>query len=500
MNSNYIIALDQGTTSSRAIVFDHDGSMIDSAQQEFTQHYPRSGWVEHDPQDIWNSQLDVLKTILTKYNPQNIAAIGITNQRETTLVWERATGKAVHPAIVWQDRRTAAYCDQLKQEGWTEKIQAKTGLILDAYFSATKCKYILDHIDNGYERAQKGELCFGTVDSWIIYKLTEGKVHTTDCSNASRTMLFNIHDLTWDHELLNLFGIPLEMLPSISESSEVVGYTSAKLCQKEIAIAGIAGDQQAALFGQMCTEPGMMKNTYGTGCFMIANTGSEVVFSKNKLLSTVAWKINGQVSYGLEGSIFVAGAAIQWLRDGLEFIEDAKGSESLAASVEDTDGVYFVPALTGLAAPHWDQYARGAILGLSRGTTKAHITRAALEGIAFQVNDVIDAMAEDLGDRPHELRVDGGATHNNLLMQLQSDLGNIKVVRPKVLETTALGAAYLAGLAVGYWTDIHSLKEQWRLDQTFESRTEQHKVQQRKKLWDKAVKRSMHWNNSDQIT
>ncbi len=496
MNSNYIIALDQGTTSSRAIVFDHGGNIVDTAQQEFAQHYPQSGWVEHDPQDIWKSQLDVLQTCLSKYKPEHIAAIGITNQRETTLVWERATGEAVHRAIVWQDRRTAAYCDQLKQEGWTEKIQAKTGLILDAYFSATKCKYILDQIENGYERAQNGELCFGTVDSWIIFNLTEGKVHTTDCSNASRTMLFNIHDLTWDNELLELFGIPHQMLPSISESSEIVGYTSVKLSQKEIPIAGIAGDQQAALFGQMCTEPGMMKNTYGTGCFMIANTGSEVISSKNQLLSTVAWKIGGQVSYGLEGSIFVAGAAIQWLRDGLAFFDDAKESEALASSVEDTDGVYFVPALTGLAAPHWNQYARGAILGISRGTTKAHITRAALEGIAFQVNDVIESIAEDLGDRPTELRVDGGATHNNLLMQIQSDLASIKVVRPKVLETTALGAAYLAGLAVGYWSDIESLKKQWQLDQTFTINKDHEAITKRKEYWNEAVKRSMNWSNT----
>lgn len=493
----YIIALDQGTTSSRSIVFDHNGRIINTVQQEFKQHYPQPGWVEHEANDIWESQKKVLLDNIKDLKAEEIAAIGITNQRETTIVWDRITGEPIHRAIVWQDRRTSSYCSALTSDGKAELIRSKTGLILDAYFSATKVKYILDHVDNARERAIKGELCFGTVDSWIIFKLTDGIAHVTDATNAARTMLYNIHNLCWDEELLTLFDIPKEMLPEVKDSSEVVGHTSVSVLGHKIPIAGIAGDQHAALFGQMCIEKGMMKNTYGTGCFMMLNTGDTVVESKNRLLSTIAWRINGKTTYALEGSIFVAGAAIQWLRDGLELFDDAKESEELANSVEDNGDVYFVPALTGLGAPHWDQYARGTIVGITRGTTKAHITRAALESISFQVNDVINAMAKDIDCRPHELRVDGGATANNLLMQLQSDISDIEVVRPEIMETTALGAAYLAGLAVGFWSDINELQDQWKENRRFKKQIDSNVRNHMNNQWQRAVKRSKSWAHNE---
>ncbi len=494
----YIIALDQGTTSSRSILFDHEGRIVNTSQQEFKQHYPQPGWVEHEANDIWQSQITVLLNSIKGYDIAQIAAIGITNQRETTIVWDRATGEPIHRAIVWQDRRTAPYCSQLTNEGKADLVRSKTGLILDAYFSATKVKYILDNVPGARDRAMAGELCFGTVDSWVIYKLTNGKTHVTDATNAARTMLYNIHELSWDDELLELFDIPREILPEVKDSSEIVGYTSKEIVGHELPIAGIAGDQHAALFGQMCLEKGMMKNTYGTGCFMMLNTGDVIVESDNRLLSTIAWRINGKTTYALEGSIFVAGAAIQWLRDGLELFDDAQESEALAASVNDNGDVYFVPALTGLGAPHWDQYARGTIVGITRGTTKAHITRAALESICFQVNDVITAMAKDIGTRPHELRVDGGATSNDLLMQLQSDIAELEVVRPEIMETTALGAAYLAGLATGFWSNIEELEKQWKENKRFNSKIASDTRDHMNKQWQRAVKRSNSWVDDEQ--
>ena len=466
----YIISLDQGTSSSRAIVFDHKGEIKAVAQQEFRQIFPRSGWVEHDPHEIWSSQASVIAGAIASIgiNGLNVAAIGITNQRETTIVWDRESGEPVYNAIVWQDRRTSAYCDALKSEGKTDFIREKTGLIIDAYFSATKIKWILDNVEGAREKAEAGKLIFGTVDSWLIWRLTRGDVHVTDVTNASRTMLFNIHKLEWDEELLALFDIPGSMMPEVKSSSEVYGYTTTTMFAHKVPIAGIAGDQQAALFGQMCTEPGMVKNTYGTGCFLLMNSGDKPVYSKNNLLATIAWKIGGEVTYALEGSIFVGGAIVQWLRDGLGIVRSSSEIEALASRVPDNGGVFFVPALTGLGAPYWNQYARGAISGISRGTTAAHIARAALEGIAYQTMDVVNAMQRDAEIELKELRVDGGAAANNLLMQFQADVLGTDVIRPKIIETTALGAAYLAGLAVGYWKDLEEIKQQWQVDKHFE--------------------------------
>lgn len=490
----YILAFDAGTTSSRAILFDKSGKICSVAQKEFTQYFPQSGWVEHDPREIWSSQAAVAAEAITKIgvNGQNIAGIGITNQRETTIVWDRETGEPVYNAIVWQDRRTSEYCDQLKNEGLLQTIKDKTGLIIDAYFSATKVKWILDNVAGAREKAEAGKLVFGTVDTWIVWQLTRGEVHVTDVSNASRTMLFNIHTMKWDDELLKLFNIPKSMMPEVRQSSEVYGYTKTTIFATKVPIAGIAGDQQAALFGQMCVDPGMVKNTYGTGCFILMNTGEKTVASKNNLITTVAWKINGKVCYALEGSIFVGGAIVQWLRDGLNVIQSSAEVEKLATSVKDNGGVYFVPALTGLGAPHWDQYARGTIVGISRGTTAGHIARAALEGIAYQTMDVINAMVLDAGVGLKELRVDGGAAKNNLLMQFQADVLGQTVIRPQTTETTALGAAYLAGLAVGYWGSLDEIKAQWHIDQTFEPdlKKDMHLA---KKQWNEAVHRAQSW-------
>jgi glycerol kinase len=467
--NQYILALDQGTSSSRAIVFDHDGNVCSTAQMEFTQHFPQPGWVEHDPMEIWASEAAVIAEAISKIgiNGKNIAAIGITNQRETTIVWDAETGKPVHNAIVWQDRRTASYCDSLKAQGLTDKIREKTGLIIDAYFSGTKIKWILDNVPGARERAEAGKLRFGTVDSWLVWQLTKGEVHITDVTNASRTMLFNINTLQWDKEMLDLLGIPESMLPEVKSSSEIYGRTKTTIFAHEVPIAGIAGDQQAALFGQMCTVPGSVKNTYGTGCFLLMNTGTKPILSKNKLLTTIAWKIGDTVNYALEGSIFVGGSVVQWLRDGLGIIRSSSEIEALAASVPDNGGVYFVPALTGMGAPYWDQDARGTICGLTRGATAAHIARAALEGIAFQTMDIVSAMEKDAGVKLSELKVDGGASRNNLLMQFQADVLGASVIRPKVTETTAMGAAYLAGLAVGYWGSTDEIRRQWQVDKAF---------------------------------
>ena len=487
----YILAIDQGTSSSRAIVFDHNGNPVSVCQKEFTQHFPKPGWVEHNPMDIWSSELSVLKEAVTGLGSTSaeIAAIGITNQRETTVVWDAATGNPVYNAIVWQDRRTSEYCDGLKAAGHTDNIRQKTGLIIDAYFSASKIRWILENVPGAKRKAGSGELRFGTVDSWLIWNLTGGKVHVTDVTNASRTMLFNINTLEWDKELLDLFGIPESMLPKVCSSSEIYGTTS--LLGGEIPISGIAGDQQSALFGQMCTESGMVKNTYGTGCFLLMNTGTKPVVSKNNLLTTIAWKIGDTVNYALEGSIFVAGSVVQWLRDGLGIIQSSSEIEALAASVEDSAGVCFVPALTGLGAPYWDQYAKGTIVGLTRGTTAAHIARAALEGIAFQTMDIVEAMRKDAGIDLKELKVDGGASRNNLLMQFQSDLLGVDVIRPRVTETTALGAAYLAGLAVGFWSGLEEERKQWQTDRVFTPKAPAEKIAGAKEAWHDAVKRTL---------
>jgi glycerol kinase len=465
----YILSLDQGTTSSRAIVFNHAGEILAIAQKEFTQIYPQAGWVEHDASEIWSTQLAVATEAIAKarLNAEDIAAIGITNQRETTVVWDRKTGKPIHNAIVWQDRRTSTYCNEIKKQGLSEKIQKKTGLIIDSYFSATKVKWILENVEGAREKANNGELAFGTIDSWLIWNLTAGKVHVTDVTNASRTMIYNIHSLAWDEELLALFNIPSSMLPEVKSSSEIYGHTAGNILATQIPIAGIAGDQQSALFGQMCTEPGMVKNTYGTGCFMLMNIGEEAKTSSNNLLTTIAWKINDKVNYALEGSIFIAGAIVQWLRDELGIIQKSADVEKLATQVEDTQGVYIVPAFAGLGAPYWNQEARGTITGITRGTNKAHIARAAIESIAYQTMDVLNAMQADADTEIAELRVDGGATANNLLMQFQADLLSCKVIRPIVTEVTAIGAAYLAGLATGFWKDIEEIKSQWKVDHTF---------------------------------
>ncbi|MBE7495242.1 MAG: glycerol kinase GlpK [Verrucomicrobiaceae bacterium] len=489
----YILALDQGTTSSRAILFDHDGGIVAVAQKEFRQIFPKPGWVEHDAQEIWATQAGVAAEALQKARakPADVAAIGITNQRETTVVWDRQTGKPVCNAIVWQDRRTASICDKLRAQKLDKLIQRKTGLVVDAYFSATKVQWMLQNVKGLKARAAKGELAFGTIDTWLLWNLTGGKVHATDVSNASRTMLYDIRKGTWDDELLKIFGVPRSMLPEVRDSSGVFGETS--LLGGSIPVAGIAGDQQAALFGQICTQPGMVKNTYGTGCFMLMNTGTKPIASKNKLLTTVAWRIGGRTEYALEGSVFIAGAAIQWLRDGLGIIRKSSEVEALAASVPDTGGVYLVPAFAGLGAPHWDAYARGTLVGMTRGTTAAHIARAALEGIALQVMDILKAMQADSGIQLKQLRVDGGASMNNLLMQMQSDLLGVPVVRPKVSETTALGAASLAGLAVGFWKNQADLAKHWQIDRTFKPAMKPAARAQTTAGWERALSRAKAW-------
>ena len=487
--SKFILSLDQGTTSSRAIIFNHNGEIVAIAQREFTQIYPQAGWVEHDPMEIWTTQLSVAAEVIVKAGlaARDIDSIGITNQRETTVVWNRETGIPVYNAIVWQDRRTSAYCDEIKGKGLAQKIQEKTGLIIDSYFSATKAKWILDNVEGAREQAEAGKLAFGTIDSWLIWKLTAGKTHVTDVTNASRTMIYNIHTLEWDNELLDLFSIPKQMLPEVKSSSEVYGETAGNILAAKMPIAGIAGDQQSALFGQMCIEPGMVKNTYGTGCFMLMNIGKEPKISANNLLTTIAWKIKDEVYYALEGSIFIGGAVVQWLRDEMGLISKSADVETLAKKVPDTQGVYIVPAFAGLGAPHWDQHARGTITGLTRGTNKSHIARAALESIAYQTMDVLKAMEADAGVNIAELRVDGGATANDLLMQFQADLLQSKVIRPEVTEVTAIGAAYLAGLATGFWGSIEEIRSQWKINKTF-SAPDGIDNTERIKGWNRAVK------------
>ena len=496
---SYILALDQGTTSSRAIVFDHAGAVKVVAQKEFTQIFPRAGWVEHDPNELWESQIAVAAEALARagIHARDIAAMGISNQRETTVVWDRDSGEPLHNAIVWQDRRTAGYCDQLKAEGHEALITAKTGLVLDAYFSATKLKWILDNVSGARIRASRGQLAFGTVDSWLVWKLSGGAAHVTDPSNASRTLLYNIHEGRWDEELLRLFDVPQEMLPEVRPSSGVIAETAGDLFAARIPIAGIGGDQQAALFGQRCIAPGSVKNTYGTGCFMLMHTGERPVSSRNNLLTTAACQIGTQREYALEGSVFVGGAVVQWLRDGLGIIKSSAEVEQLAASVTDNGDVYLVPAFTGMGSPHWDPYARGAILGLTRGSTAGHIARAALESIAYQTAEVLHAMEADSGITLSELRVDGGATRNDMLMQFQADLLAVPVVRPRVTETTALGAAYLAGLAVGYWKGERDIAAQWRVDRRFEPGMDRARVETLMAGWRKAVERAKRWTTAD---
>lgn len=489
----YILALDQGTTSSRTLVFNEQGEVCTVAQKEFTQIFPKPGWVEHDPVEIWSSQAATVAQAMTTMSvaPSEIAAIGIANQRETTIVWDAETGKPVYNAIVWQDRRTADYCNSLVEQGLTEKIREKTGLIIDSYFSGTKVRWILENVPGAREKAEAGQLRFGTVDTWLIWKLTSGKVHVTDVTNASRTLLFNIHTLQWDQEILELLGIPESMLPQVKSCSEIYGTTQLGQFSYDIPIAGIAGDQQAALFGQMCTEPGSLKNTYGTGCFLLMNTGKDAVMSKHNLLTTIAWKLGDEVTYALEGSIFVGGSVVQWLRDGLKIIESSSKVEDLATSVDDNDGVYFVPALTGLGAPYWDAYAKGTITGITRGTTQAHIARAALDGIAYQTMDIVNAMQKDAGVDLGALKVDGGASRDNYLMQFQADLLNTDVVRPTNVETTAKGAAYLAGLAVGFWSSIEEIKSQWSIEKTFKPEVDPERIAKKKAGWADAVRRAL---------
>lgn len=493
----YILALDQGTTSCRAIVFSHSGDIVATAQKEFTQIFPRSAWVEHDANEIWSTQFAVTQEVLVKakIKSSDVAAIGITNQRETTLVWDRKTGEPIHNAIVWQDRRTAGFCDELKARGLEQHVKETTGLVIDAYFSGTKIKWILDNVEGARARAEAGELAFGTMDSWLVYKLTGGAVHVTDVTNAGRTMLFDIRNRKWDEKLLKELDVPASMLPEVKSSSEVYGKTEEGLFSSQIPIAGMAGDQHCALFGQACFQPGQAKNTYGTGCFMLMNTGEEFVASENGLLTTVAWEVDGKMEYALEGSVFIAGAAIQWLRDGLKLIDEAPDSEFYARKVSDTGGVYVVPAFAGLGAPYWDMYARGAIFGLTRGTNKAHIVRATLQSLAYQVADVLEAMQQDSGKKLKTLRVDGGASNNNFLMQFQADILNTNVERPEIVETTALGAAMFAGLAVGYWTK-GDLEKTWQLDQRFEAEMAPERRVKLVKGWKKAVKRSMDWEES----
>ena len=493
--SKFILAFDQGTTSSRAMLFDHQGQIHSTAQKEFKQIFPKPGWVEHDPLEIWSTQMGVATEAISMkgLSIQDIAAIGITNQRETTVVWNKINGQPVYNAIVWQDRRTSDFCDELKKQGKAALIQEKTGLVIDAYFSGSKIKWILDNVVGARDLANKGELLFGTIDSWLVWKLTNGKVHVTDVTNASRTMLFNIHSLQWDAELLKILDVPANMLPEVKSSSEVYGHTTQLFAHHEIPIAGIAGDQQSALFGQMCTSPGMVKNTYGTGCFMLMHTGEKAVSSKNNLLTTIALQMNGHTYYALEGSVFIGGAVVQWLRDGLHLIRNSSEVESLAKEVDSTDGVYLVPAFAGLGAPYWNQHARGTIVGITRGTTSAHIARAALESIAFQSYDLLKAMEADSGIPIAELRVDGGATHNNLLMQFQSEIVNTKVIRPTMVETTALGAAYLAGLAVGFWKDIEELRSKWQIDQIFEPTVKKEQRSEWIQGWERAIKATNNW-------
>jgi glycerol kinase len=501
-DGQYILALDQGTTSSRAMLFDRSGNIVSMAQKEFRQIYPQPGWVEHDPYDIWSTQAGVAAEAVAHagLNGLSIAAIGITNQRETTIVWDRETGRPVYNAIVWQDRRTADFCDELKQRGLADTIRAKTGLPVDSYFSATKIRWILDNVAGARERANQGKLAFGTVDSWLIWNLTKEKLHVTDVTNASRTMLFNIHTLEWDDELLEALDIPRSMLPKVRSSSGVYGQTKTTLFSTSIPLAGIAGDQHAALFGQMCTKPGMVKNTYGTGCFLVMNTGDKPIESKNNLVTTIAWQIGDQVTYALEGSIFIGGAVVQWLRDGLGVIKSADQIEALARSVPHSDGVYMVPAFAGLGAPHWNARARGTLFGMTRGTTSAHIARAGLDSIAYQSLDVLRAMEADLGSKITELRVDGGAVANNLLMQFQSDILGVDVVRPQITETTALGAAYLAGLAVGYWKDVSDIQDQWKLEHRFTPELDAGAVQTHIKGWKRAINASKAWADAVEST
>lgn len=501
MDRKYIMALDQGTTSSRAILFDKEGNVVATSQKEFTQFYPKVGWVEHNPMEIWGSQSGVMREVLetNSIRPEEVCAIGITNQRETTIVWQKSTGKPVYNAIVWQCRRTSEICDELKEKGYEKLIKDKTGLILDAYFSATKIKWILDNIEGAREKAENGELLFGTVDTWLIWNLTRGKVHVTDYTNAARTMLYNIKELKWDDEILEILDIPKSMLPDVKPSSYVYGHTDeGMLSGAQIPIAGCAGDQQAALFGQTCFEEGSAKNTYGTGCFMLMNTGENIVESKHGLLTTIAWGVDGKVEYALEGSIFIGGASIQWLRDELRVLYDAKQSEFYANSVKDTNGVYVVPAFTGLGAPYWDMYARGAIMGLTRGANRAHLVRATLESIAYQVKDVLNAMQEDSGLKLKDLRVDGGASSNNFLMQFQSDILDVNIDRPKVVETTALGAAYLAGLAVEFYNNKDEIKKSWIIDREFIPNMSDDKRNLLYKGWKKAVSRSLLWAKEDE--
>lgn len=498
MTDSYILALDQGTTSSRAILFNKAGDMVSLAQKEFRQIYPQSGWVEHDPLEIWGGQAGVAAEAVAKagIDGRRIAAIGITNQRETTIVWNRETGQPVYNAIVWQDRRTATFCDELKARGKAETIRQKTGLLVDAYFSGSKIKWILDNVPGAREQAREGKLAFGTVDSWLIWNYTHGKVHVTDVSNASRTMLFNIHTLQWDEELLDLMGIPASMLPEVRSSSEVYGHTHETYLGVAIPIAGVAGDQQAALFGQQCTQPGMVKNTYGTGCFMMMNTGTQPIESKNNLLTTVAWKVGDQVHYALEGSIFIGGAVVKWLRDGLGIIRHSADVGPLAQEVSDSDGVYLVPAFAGLGAPHWNPNARGTLVGTTLGTKAAHVARAALDSIAYQTMDVLKAMEADAGMNIAQLRVDGGATVNGLLMQFQSDILGVDVVRPRITETTALGAAYLAGLAVGYWESLEDVQSQWQLDHRFTPQMPATQVQLYVDGWQRAIRAAIAWTGA----
>ena len=501
MDRKYIMALDQGTTSSRAILFDKEGNIVATSQKEFTQFYPKIGWVEHNPMEIWGSQSGVMREVLetNSIRPEEVCAIGITNQRETTIVWEKSTGKPVYNAIVWQCRRTSEICDELKEKGYEKLIKDKTGLILDAYFSATKIKWILDNVEGAREKAENGELLFGTVDTWLIWNLTRGKVHVTDYTNAARTMLYNIKELKWDDEILEILDIPKSMLPDVKPSSYVYGHTDeGMLSGAQIPIAGCAGDQQAALFGQTCFEEGSAKNTYGTGCFMLMNTGENIVESKHGLLTTIAWGVDGKVEYALEGSIFIGGASIQWLRDELRVLYDAKQSEFYANSVKDTNGVYVVPAFAGLGAPYWDMYARGAIMGLTRGANRAHLVRATLESIAYQVKDVLNAMQEDSGLKLKDLRVDGGASSNNFLMQFQSDILDVNIDRPKVVETTALGAAYLAGLAVEFYNNKDEIKKSWIIDREFIPNMSDDKRNLLYKGWKKAVSRSLLWAKEDE--
>ena len=495
MPSHYILALDQGTTSSRSMVFDKHGNIVSVAQKEFKQIFPQPGWVEHDAEEIWSTQFGTLAEAVAKagIRMKQIVGIGITNQRETTVVWDRSTGKPICNSIVWQDRRTAAFCDELKAANMGDVIKQKTGLVIDAYFSASKLKWILDHIPGAREKGENGELAFGTIDSWLVWKLTDGGVHATDVSNASRTMLLNIHTGEWDDELLNVFSVPRSMLPEVKASSKIFGVTGNIVPDSHIPIAGIAGDQQAALFGQMCTQPGMVKNTYGTGCFMLMNTGTKAIASKNNLLTTIAWKIDDRIEYALEGSVFIAGAVVQWLRDGLKIIRRSEDVEELSAKAADSGGVYLVPAFAGLGAPHWNQHARGTLFGLTRGSSNANIARAALDSIAYQTYDVLKAMEADAGIDIKELRVDGGATVNNALMQFQCDILHCKVVRPRITETTALGAAYLAGLAVGYWKNIEEIQKHWQIDKTFSPKMETGKANELLGGWQRAVKASIAW-------